>query len=97
MESPPPNFPQGYSWTPPCHLCSPPSHFLLSSPIFILLWSQFSPTRPCFSLGPLPSSRETFQLLSTSPQVLKVLYLEPHYKWGSWLKCWCWCGIYPTT
>ena len=42
MESLPPDFLQGYSWTPPCHLCSPPKPHLHSITAPILSnWAVF--------------------------------------------------------
>ena len=58
--------------SPSHHLHSSLFHFLLLSPTSILLQSQSSLTRPCSSPSPLPSSGETFQLLSTPPQALRV-------------------------
>ena len=79
MESPSSDFSQGHPQTPHHHLyLLQPYSFLCSfanpslNTISVSLQSQSSPTRLCFSFGPSPDSRGTFQLLSTPPQVLRV-------------------------
>ena len=67
MESSPPDFLQGYSQTPPLHLCSPSFRLLLLNPISTPSQPQFSPIGLCFSLSPPSSPRGTFQLLDTPP------------------------------
>ena len=79
---------RGHTRTPLCHLHSPPFRSLLPSPIFALLWPQFSSIGLCFSSSPPQSPGGTFWLLSTPPRVPGVPFwwhLEPHHKWGSWL------------
>ena len=65
-ESPPSDFLQGHPWTPPLHLCSPPSYSL---PISTPLQPQFSPIKLCSFPSPPLSPRETSRLLGTLPQV----------------------------
>ena len=99
MESSPPDFLWSYPQTPPRHSHSPPFHSLLPSPISAPLQPQSSPIGLCSSPGPLPSSGGTSQLLITLPQVPRVPFQwhsGPHHKWGSWLGCWCWCGVHTT-
>ena len=97
MESPSPDFLWGHPWTPPLHLrsCS-----LLPSSISAPSQPQSSPIGPYSSPGPPPSPGGTSRLLGTPPRVPGVPFqwhLEPHHKWGSWLGCWYWCGVYTTT
>ena len=92
-----PDFLRGHSWTPPCHPCFPPSWLLFLNSISAPLQPQFSPIGPCFSPSPPPSSGGTSRLLGTPPQAPGVPFwwhLEPHHKWGSWLGCWCGCGVH---
>ena len=73
-EFPPSDFLQGHSWTPLHYLHFPPSQPFLLNSISALSQPQSSPIGPYFSPGPPPSSRGTFQLLSTPPQVPRVSF-----------------------
>ena len=92
------DFPQDHFQTSPyclhLSLCS-----LLSSPISILSQLQSLLIRPYFSPSPLPSPRETFQHLSTPPQVLGVPFqwhLRSYHRQKSQLGNWYWCEVYTT-
>ena len=72
MEFLSPEFPWGHSQDPLHYLCSSPFCPLFPSSISTPLWPQSSLTRLCSSLGLLPSSEGTSQLLNISSQVPRV-------------------------